>query len=146
MLSLIWYPPRTNCSEILESTLRNLFPLASHMKANQCMLVVMKALRLNQRMSEWDAVLFWFRNVSANQHFAETNDVLKYVHFATLSKLLPLHFIQVTTMDISGVHSGISFQPQWCYTVFEICVRCKNCAMHILRLQYMMCCWTDMAE
>ena len=45
-------PPRTDFSEILEPTLRNLFPLASHMKANQCMLVVMKALRLNQCMSE----------------------------------------------------------------------------------------------
>ena len=82
-------------------------------------------------MSEWDAVLFWFRNVSANQHFAETNDVLKYVHFATLSKLLPLHFIQVTTMDIGGVHSGISRNwfpaSMMLHSVWNMCSLQKLC-------------------
>ena len=38
----------------------------------------------------------------------QTMKTRQYVHFATLPKFLPPHFLQVTTKAISNVHGGIS--------------------------------------
>ena len=65
--------------------------------------------------------------VSAKRQGAEMNDgdkIIEYtiVQFAAQSKLLPLHFIQVATKHISGVHSGVSDWLFYQYTsaVFEM--------------------------